>query len=224
MRSWWPLLRCDGERRARPAGRRRGRRGLRRRGAAHRDRHRDQRPLALHPPRGDEGRAGDRAAPGRRPAPRGRRGRRHRDRPDRRHGGLRRGLLDGRARRAVAFVQDARAALRRDRRPADRRLRRRARDGPLRQARAADPPPGRGGLGGTLARRERGLTLTSAFELATAVTPLGDGRWAATADTDWFATTGPNGGYTAAIVLRAMAEAVDDAERLPRSLTLHYTR
>jgi acyl-CoA thioesterase len=66
--------------------------------------------------------------------------------------------------------------------------------------------------------------LASAFESATAVTPLGEGRWAATADPDWFATVGPNGGYTAAMVLRAMAAAVDDPERLPRSLTLHYTR
>jgi acyl-CoA thioesterase len=64
----------------------------------------------------------------------------------------------------------------------------------------------------------------SAFERATAVTPLGDGRWTATADAGWFATRGPNGGYLAAIVLRAMAAAVGDAARHPRSLTLHYTR
>ena len=63
-----------------------------------------------------------------------------------------------------------------------------------------------------------------AFEQATAVTPLGDGRWAATADAGWFATRGPNGGYLAAIVLRAMAAAVGDPARHPRSLTLHYTQ
>lgn len=64
----------------------------------------------------------------------------------------------------------------------------------------------------------------TAFEAATAVTPLGDGRWEAHADPDWFATVGPNGGYTAATVLRAMTATLDAPEREPRSLTLHYLR
>jgi len=64
----------------------------------------------------------------------------------------------------------------------------------------------------------------SVFEQATAVTPLGDGRWTAEADPEWFATVGPNGGYTAAIVLRAMTETLAAPEREPRSLTLHYLR
>jgi len=34
---------------------------------------------------------------------------------------------------------------------------------------------------------------------------------------------GPNGGYVAAIVLRALEHAVGNAARSPRSLTLHYT-
>lgn len=43
--------------------------------------------------------------------------------------------------------------------------------------------------------------------------------------TDHFnAPLGPNGGYIAAMVLRAMTAAVDDAERAPRSLTCHYLR
>jgi acyl-CoA thioesterase len=66
--------------------------------------------------------------------------------------------------------------------------------------------------------------LASDFAAATAVTPVGHGRWSAEADADWFATVGPNGGYTAAIVLRAMAAELDDPAREPRSLTLHYTR
>jgi acyl-CoA thioesterase len=69
-----------------------------------------------------------------------------------------------------------------------------------------------------------GSQATSTFETATAVTPLGHGRWQAEADPGWFATVGPNGGYTAAIVLRAMASELGDAAREPRSLTLHYTR
>lgn len=63
----------------------------------------------------------------------------------------------------------------------------------------------------------------SAFERATAVSPLGAGRWTAEADHGWFATRGPNGGYLAAIVLRAMRAGLP-AGRHPRSLTLHYLR
>lgn len=64
----------------------------------------------------------------------------------------------------------------------------------------------------------------SAFAAATAVAAQDEGRWTATASEDWFATRGPNGGYLAAIVLRAMREEVADDERHPRSLTLHYLR
>ncbi len=64
----------------------------------------------------------------------------------------------------------------------------------------------------------------TAFDAATAVAPAGDGRWAATVDAGWFAPAGPNGGYLASIVLRAMQAAAGDAERHPRSLTLHYLR
>ena len=62
------------------------------------------------------------------------------------------------------------------------------------------------------------------FDRATAVAPLGDGAWAAEIDADWFAGRGPNGGYLAATVLRAMAAELDDAAREPRSLTCHYLR
>ena len=64
----------------------------------------------------------------------------------------------------------------------------------------------------------------TAFAQATAVAAQGDGRWTAEASADWFATRGPNGGYLAAIVLRAMQAEVGDAARHARSLTLHYTR
>ena len=62
------------------------------------------------------------------------------------------------------------------------------------------------------------------FDRATAVTALGDGAWAAEVDAGWFAGRGPNGGYLAAMVLRAMAAEVGDAAREPRSLTCHYLR
>jgi acyl-CoA thioesterase len=62
------------------------------------------------------------------------------------------------------------------------------------------------------------------FDRATAVAPLGDGAWAGAVDAGWFAGRGPNGGYLAAIVLRAMAAELADAAREPRSLTCHYLR
>lgn len=41
---------------------------------------------------------------------------------------------------------------------------------------------------------------------------------------DWRAGRGPHGGYLAAMLLRALVESVADAERAPRSLTIHYAR
>jgi acyl-CoA thioesterase len=66
-------------------------------------------------------------------------------------------------------------------------------------------------------------TLT-AFERDTAVAPAGDGVWQATISDQWAVPRGPNGGYIAALVLRALQDAVGDADRAPRSLTLHYLR
>jgi acyl-CoA thioesterase len=63
------------------------------------------------------------------------------------------------------------------------------------------------------------------FDRATAVAAVGgDGAWAGTVDEGWFAGRGPNGGYLAAIVLRAMVEELADPAREPRSLTCHYLR
>lgn len=58
----------------------------------------------------------------------------------------------------------------------------------------------------------------------TAVQSLGAGRWAARCSPDWSAPPGPNGGYLAAIVLRAMTAELGDPSRPPRSLTMHYLR
>jgi len=60
------------------------------------------------------------------------------------------------------------------------------------------------------------------FDRETAVRPVGDGRYEAVLDRAWWVHRGPNGGYLAAIVLRALTETVADAERAPRSLTVHY--
>lgn len=56
----------------------------------------------------------------------------------------------------------------------------------------------------------------------TAVTPIGDGRYRGSIVPEWFGPPGPNGGFIAALILRAIRAEVADPERLPRSLTLHY--
>jgi len=60
------------------------------------------------------------------------------------------------------------------------------------------------------------------FDRDTAVTRVADGEFEATLDKGWWIVVGPNGGYLAAILLRALAETVADAGRTPRSLTVHY--
>jgi acyl-CoA thioesterase len=69
-----------------------------------------------------------------------------------------------------------------------------------------------------------GARTTAAFDAATAVAAEGDGRYAAVCDTAWSAPRGPNGGYLAAIVLRALEAEVGDPDRHARSLTCHFLR
>jgi acyl-CoA thioesterase len=64
--------------------------------------------------------------------------------------------------------------------------------------------------------------VTTRFEHDTAVERTRDGSYRASLNTDWWVQRGPNGGYLAAIILRAIVDAVDDAERAPRSFTVHY--
>ncbi|HYF47151.1 MAG TPA: thioesterase family protein [Acidimicrobiales bacterium] len=65
--------------------------------------------------------------------------------------------------------------------------------------------------------------MTPRFATDTAVTPLGEGRWGATVDPAWRVER-PNGGYVAALVLRAVTAELDDPARRPRSMTIHYLR
>lgn len=60
------------------------------------------------------------------------------------------------------------------------------------------------------------------FDVATTVTPAGPGRFTGTFERRWWVQRGPNGGIVAALILRAMQETIADADRLPRSLTIHY--
>ncbi len=65
--------------------------------------------------------------------------------------------------------------------------------------------------------------MTTRFDTDTAVRQVGPGRFEARVDPGWWVVAGPNGGYIAAILLRALDLAVEDASRTPRSLTIHYT-
>jgi hypothetical protein len=62
------------------------------------------------------------------------------------------------------------------------------------------------------------------FEQDTAVRSRGDGSFDCFIAEDWWVIAGPNGGYVAAIVARALQAAADGAERPLRSLTVHYLR
>lgn len=62
------------------------------------------------------------------------------------------------------------------------------------------------------------------FDRDTAVRPAGPGVYEGRIDPGWWIVRGPNGGYLAALLLRALEAAVGDRERTPRSLTVHYLR
>ncbi len=68
------------------------------------------------------------------------------------------------------------------------------------------------------------MATTFDFDRETAVTLMGDGVHRADISPAWSVHRGPNGGYLAAVALRALTEAVDDPERAPRSLTIHFAR
>jgi acyl-CoA thioesterase len=61
------------------------------------------------------------------------------------------------------------------------------------------------------------------FDLDTAVQDLGDGRFGAEMSERWWVDRGPNGGYVAAVVLRAI-QAAAALKRAPRSLTVQFPR
>jgi acyl-CoA thioesterase len=63
------------------------------------------------------------------------------------------------------------------------------------------------------------------FDRATAVTPLGDGRFAGEVEDGWGAPPGPNGGYLAAILTRALQhDLAPSGDRQLRTLAVHYLR
>src|ERR1700710_2525994 len=61
------------------------------------------------------------------------------------------------------------------------------------------------------------------FEADTAVEDLGGGRFGAEMSERWWVDRGPNGGYVAAVILRAI-QAAAGSEGTPRSLTVQFPR
>ena len=60
------------------------------------------------------------------------------------------------------------------------------------------------------------------FDRDTALSALGPHRFRVRIDPGWWITHGPNGGYIAALLARAVQEAAADGSRKPRTLTIHY--
>jgi acyl-CoA thioesterase len=62
------------------------------------------------------------------------------------------------------------------------------------------------------------------FRTDTAVERDPGGGWRAVIDPAWSGPPGPNGGYIAALLIRAIRAEVGDPGRTPRSITIHYLR
>ncbi len=69
-----------------------------------------------------------------------------------------------------------------------------------------------------------GGAMPGRFDRDTQVEPLGGGRYRARIDRGWWIVRGPNGGYVAAVLMRALQDGVGDRARRPRSLTVHFPR
>jgi Thioesterase-like superfamily len=63
-----------------------------------------------------------------------------------------------------------------------------------------------------------------AFEDDIALRPAGDGVWEGEVRGGWWTPRGPLGGYVMALMLAGFERAVADAERRPRSCTMHFLR
>ena len=62
------------------------------------------------------------------------------------------------------------------------------------------------------------------FDRDTQLTLAAPGVYDARVDRGWWVARGPNGGYVAALLVRAMEDAVADPARQLRSVTIHYVR
>jgi acyl-CoA thioesterase len=64
----------------------------------------------------------------------------------------------------------------------------------------------------------------TAFDRDTAVEGRGDGRYATTISANWSNGRSVNGGFVAAVLVRAMEAEIGEPDRSLRSLTIHYLR
>lgn len=60
------------------------------------------------------------------------------------------------------------------------------------------------------------------FEKASAVEHIGEGRFRAEVDPQWWVIRGPHGGYMTALILRALSELVGETDRPVRSFSTHF--
>jgi len=60
------------------------------------------------------------------------------------------------------------------------------------------------------------------FDRDTQLEPIEENRFRGKVDEGWWIVKGPNGGYLAAILLRAMQLTVNQSERAPRSMSVYY--
>jgi acyl-CoA thioesterase len=65
--------------------------------------------------------------------------------------------------------------------------------------------------------------VNSKFERDTSLSEIDAGVFEGHVNRDWWIIYGPNGGFIAAMLVKAMGAAVGDDLRAPRSLTIHYT-
>jgi acyl-CoA thioesterase len=68
------------------------------------------------------------------------------------------------------------------------------------------------------------MTAAADFAADSAVQALGAGRYTAQASGAWFGPIAPNGGFLAALLIRAMEAELATDDREPRSLTVHFLR
>jgi acyl-CoA thioesterase len=60
------------------------------------------------------------------------------------------------------------------------------------------------------------------FDSGIALTRTDEGTYRGTLDRTWWIDFGPNGGFIASVMLQSIVLTVDDLERAPRSLSVHY--
>jgi acyl-CoA thioesterase len=66
--------------------------------------------------------------------------------------------------------------------------------------------------------------MQSRLQRDSAVEPQADGRYRAVIDRGWWIHRGPNGGYVAAVLVRALESEVAEPARMLRSMSIHYVR